>query len=210
MTTYPNERLQGILHENFPVFIESWVSKYSTFDEAWNLCRSGSTMVGILLQYAPESTGLHWIGLRAATRALGILSLINQKLEFQRLLVTKDQWLSGSVSDSVLEHYRSSVTPLVASADESAKMTMGNDGTLSKICGLDMYIARSVLAAGSSKTSTASLATSPASSAFCITNKKMFNEELLRQANDIREFFPSSFFDPHIVRKSRYEREWVI
>lgn len=210
MTTYPNTRLQGILHEVFPVFVENWVNKYPTFEEAWNLCRSGSTMVGILLQYAPESTGLHWIGLRAANRAFEILSSSNRKPVFQRMLETKDLWLRGSVSDSVLEHYRSRVIPLVASADESAKRTMGNDGTLNRLYGLDMYIARSVSDAGSSKPSTASLATTPASSAFCITNKHLLNEELLRQASDIREFFPASFFVPTIVRKSRYEREWVI
>jgi len=210
MTTFPNEKVQHIIQETFPNFLEHWVDKYPTFEEAWNLCRSGATMVGILLEYAPDSVDLHWVGLRSAKRALGILTQVNQKPEFQRSLDIKEIWLRGKLSDSVLEYNRNIVTPLVLEADEAAKVSMGDDGSLNPIFGLDMFIARSVLNSNHSDPFSAVLATTSAASAFCITNRQHFNDELLRQANDVREFFPATFFSPPVVRKSRYEREWVI
>jgi hypothetical protein len=98
MTTYPNERLQFTLREFFPNFVEIWINRYSTFDEAWNLCRSGATMVGILLEYAPTARDLHWVGLRATQRALGLLSPPHLNLEFQRMSAIKEIWLKGSSS----------------------------------------------------------------------------------------------------------------
>jgi hypothetical protein len=116
----------------------------------------------------------------------------------------------GNASDSVLEEYRNRVLPISIAADESAKTTMGEDGSLNKLFGLDMYIARAALSTGSHLPYTSALATVPAASAFCITERHLYNEELLHQADDIRELFPPSFFAPPIVRKSRYDREWVI
>ena len=210
MTTFPNERIQRIIQETFPDFLEHWVNKYPTFEEAWNHCHSGVTMVGVLSQYAPDAPILHWLGLRAARRALGILNIDDQMLEFQKIIAIKELWLMRKVSDSVLERERDIVSLISVGADREATRTMGVDGSLKHPFGFDMFLARAMLLTCQSWPADAVLATNPAGSAFRTADHSCYTKEMQRQADDARELFPSSFFVPTVVRKSRYEREWVI
>mgnify|MGYP001586178691 CR=1 FL=1 len=221
MTTYPNERVQEALKENDKFF--QWVEKHPSFEAAWTECSAGNWMIGFLLKYTHQDRRLHWIGLRAARRALEILSASNRHPTLVRALQRKEGWLRllesnerqalsqvqiSLMSDISLEVFRIEDQ---CSKSLSEEMSVNSHSTAAGVYTLEHEIAKAVYNAVNVMPYGAGMAAAPTLRAFrCSGGMIAVAAEALRESQDVREFFSFWEPDPPPVIRTRFEREWVI